>query len=130
MSENSPDTDAKAVQEIKSMIDDVSRRIGVAATLPSIRSDLLRIVTLLNSWLRAPDSDIEVRDFLIDMKRYILHHQIPIGECVAWNKLKAAYDVDAAFGKCDMCGGITEIGVPCRFEDCNAMALTKGRNAE
>ena len=39
----------------------------------------------------------EVRNLLIQMRQYAIYHGILIGECVAWNKLKAAFNVDAAF---------------------------------
>ena len=39
----------------------------------------------------------EVRNMLIQMRHYVIYHGILIGECVAWNKLKTAFNVDAAF---------------------------------
>lgn len=30
---------------------------------------------------------------LIRMRKYVIHHGVPIGECVAWSKLKAMFEV-------------------------------------
>lgn len=39
-----------------------------------------------------PDSmATETRALLIEMRKYVLHHGILLGECVAWNALKALY---------------------------------------
>lgn len=34
-----------------------------------------------------------IRDLVIDIRRYILHHGILMGECVAWEQLKKLVDV-------------------------------------
>lgn len=34
-----------------------------------------------------------VRALLIEMRRYVMHHGVPIGECVAWNKLKSLFGI-------------------------------------
>lgn len=34
-----------------------------------------------------------IRDLVIEMRRYILHHGIMLGECVAWERLKKLVDV-------------------------------------
>lgn len=40
----------------------------------------------------ALDKD-SIRDLVIEMRRYILHHGIMLGECVAWERLKKLVDV-------------------------------------
>lgn len=39
------------------------------------------------------ESEKEVRALLIEMRRYVMHHGLLIGECVAWGKLKAMFGV-------------------------------------
>ncbi len=35
----------------------------------------------------------ETRRLLIEMRKYIVHHGLLIGECVAWSKLKDLYSI-------------------------------------
>jgi len=44
-----------------------------------------------------PGGSIDVQKLLLDMKRYVMHHGLLLGECVAWNKLKGAFGVDEAY---------------------------------
>lgn len=61
----------------------------------------------------------ETRNLLIEMKRYILHHGVLIGECVAWGRLKQAFDVDSAFPASNQPVQAGDWGAlrqePCRF---------------
>jgi hypothetical protein len=40
-----------------------------------------------------PDSSDEARALLIEMREYVFHHGILIGECVAWDRLKEMHGV-------------------------------------
>jgi len=48
----------------------------------------------------------EIRNLLITMRVYVIHHGCLLGECAAWNKLKDAFDVESAFVRCKGCGKI------------------------
>lgn len=36
----------------------------------------------------------KIKELVIQMRKYILHHAVPVGDCVAWHKLKLLADVD------------------------------------
>lgn len=40
------------------------------------------------------EEDQEIRKLVEEMRKYILHHGILIGECIAWNKLKKVTGVE------------------------------------
>ncbi len=47
-------------------------------------------------WQKCDPSDNrfdETRRLLIEMRKYVVHHGILIGECVAWSKLKVLYGI-------------------------------------
>lgn len=39
------------------------------------------------------DERNEIKAELIRMRKYIMHHGVPIGDCVAWNKLKKMFEI-------------------------------------
>ncbi len=43
----------------------------------------------------------EIRANLIKMRKYIIFHQIGIGECCAWNRLKEAFGVGQTTDEAD-----------------------------
>lgn len=45
--------------------------------------------TQQEEWIPLPVNEAdEIRALVIEMRRYMLRHDINMGECVAWNKLK------------------------------------------
>lgn len=57
-----------------------------AASLREVNKSLLATNHQLRADARSADQ--ELRELVLDIRRYVIYHELPIGECVAWNKLK------------------------------------------
>lgn len=79
-------------EELAAKLEDVAPMYG------DFSRDLLRSAAAM---LRARGEEVRVlrekqeavKANLIEMRRYVLHHGVLLGECVAWNKLKEMFGV-------------------------------------